>query len=304
MNSNKNLLISIFSNEKPFPRRILINNIPYQLEKNFFGKTFKYYPSDGTNVKNGVVFLKIDDIPLDELPKKISINKRIFLQRMSGFYTPERNFLPDEISFYFDSIAKEYEKTITVSLNKKVIYHLISNILKNCPKAQKLRILDYGTGTGLSNDIISLPKFKGLIKLYGVDLSKNMIDICKRRGLKNVTQNSYSNIKFPNNYFDGIISSFTFHYFLDSLPLQLMAQSLKMYGILAFNLHRPDRNYYKYYSEILSKLGFTLLTSKTQSLTNMTVGKDNFIIPILVAKKTHLGNYFPFQLSLPFSATN
>ena len=246
MNSNRNLLISIFSNEKPLPPRILINNIPYNLEKKFFGKTFKYYPLDGAHIKNNVVFLKIDGILLDELPKKISINKRIFLQRMGGFYTPESNFFPDEISFYFDSIAEEYEKTITVSLNKKVVYYLISSILKNYPKVQKLRILDYGIGTGLSKDIISLPKFKGLIELYGADLSKKMVEINKRRGLKNVIQNSYFNIRFPQNYFDGVISSFTFHYFLDSFPLQLMAQSLKMDGILAFNLHRPERNYYEY----------------------------------------------------------
>jgi SAM-dependent methyltransferase len=243
----------------------------------------------------------MDSAPLEELPKKISINKRIFLQRMGGFYTPESDFLPHEISFYFNSIADDYEKVITVPLNKKVISYLILSILRRCErKGQKLRILDYGIGTGLSYDIVYRASYNNIVELYGVDISKKMVDICKQKGMRAVIQNNYFDIGFPRNFFDGIFASFSVHYFLDPFPFQLMAQRLKIGGVLAFNLHRPEDDYYEYYTEVLNKLGFEVIISKKRSVSALKVKNKFFEVPILIAKKTRSVNLPGAQIPFNF----
>ena len=108
---------------------------------------------------------------------------------------------------FFNKIANYYDfflmKKLFTLVQKKVINYL--NIKKNS------RILDIGCGTG--NFLSILEKKNKNLKLYGIDISKEMLKIAETR-LKSSTLliNSAEEIKFKNE-FDYVFSTEAFHHF-------------------------------------------------------------------------------------------
>lgn len=77
---------------------------------------------------------------------------------------------------------------------RDILEHYISQ------KGQKLHILDAGCGTGMNMKfLLSKGHF-----VYGIDLSKDAISLCKKRRLKNVKKGSILNLPFQNNFLDAI----------------------------------------------------------------------------------------------------
>jgi ubiquinone/menaquinone biosynthesis C-methylase UbiE len=79
---------------------------------------------------------------------------------------------------------------------------LVKKILKKyCHKRKDLILLDVGCGTGINMKVMG--KFG---KVFGVDISKDAIFFCKKRGLKNIYKSGIEKLKFKNNSFDVVTS--------------------------------------------------------------------------------------------------
>src|SRR3989344_1000611 len=107
----------------------------------------------------------------------------------------------------FDRIAKYYDFPLINGLftlvQKKVINYL--NIKGNS------RILDVGCGTG--NFLSILEKRHKTTKLYGIDISREMLRIAENKLKKSILLiNSAEEMKFKNK-FDYVFSTEAFHHF-------------------------------------------------------------------------------------------
>lgn len=109
---------------------------------------------------------------------------------------------------FFDKIAKHYDKGIFASVVRKM--HLKITQLRFIKDNSK--ILDAGCGTG---DLLSILANNKSLKLYGIDISKEMIKISRRK-LKNkakIQLSSAEELKFAKNYFDYVFSIDAFHHY-------------------------------------------------------------------------------------------
>ena len=113
----------------------------------------------------------------------------------------------------------------------------IYDLLEILPEAKKLRkavidqvgedgnVLDLCCGTGTI--AIQLAKSNPLLKIFGLDLSVDMLKIAKEKsiGLKSINfmEGMAENIPFPNCYFDFIIISFALH----EMPKEMRTRVLK-----------------------------------------------------------------------------
>jgi len=89
---------------------------------------------------------------------------------------------------------------------RDVIFNLIR--LEN----KKSKILEIGCSGG---PLLNFLKGKGFENVYGVDISKEAIGICKQKGLKNIFVMDGSNTKFKDQEFDIIIASDVLEHILD-----------------------------------------------------------------------------------------
>lgn len=117
----------------------------------------------------------------------------------------------NKITNYHDQFATEYDKQAKEFewFGGEIIFGLMYEYVK---KGDKL--LDIGIGTGLSSQLF----YKAGLEIYGIDSSKNMLEVCREKGiakeLKNfdITKNEFP---FENYYFNHVISCGVFHFFRD-----------------------------------------------------------------------------------------
>ncbi len=106
---------------------------------------------------------------------------------------------------FYNKIAKEYEelKESGVSLFHK--YLLIPNLSRQICDLKGKKVVDLGCGNGM---LTSLLVKKGAKKVFGIDFSKNMVEIAKKRvpNAKFVVGN-IRHTDFPSNYFDFALCS-------------------------------------------------------------------------------------------------
>lgn len=79
---------------------------------------------------------------------------------------------------------------------------LIARQVKN--EKRDMKILDIGCAGGL---LLEKLQTMGFNKLYGIDISKNSVNLCKEKGLKNVFFMDGNKTKFKNSEFDILIAS-------------------------------------------------------------------------------------------------
>lgn len=101
------------------------------------------------------------------------------------------------IETIYNNIAEEFDRTRT-SLWKCVI-----NFLDTFPSDSK--ILDVGCGNG------KYMNYRSDIQMKGIDISKNLVDICKNKGF-DVKKASMTSIPYDNNIFDGVIVVASYHH--------------------------------------------------------------------------------------------
>ena len=130
---------------------------------------------------------------------------------------------------FFNNIAKYYGKGIFKNWNRKIERKAIetASIKKNS------KILDVGCGTG---NLLYLFQEQGKnLKLYGIDISNEMLKIAKARLTKqtNLRLKPIEKINFKSNYFDYVFSVDTFHHYSNyDLAMKNIYRVLKKKGKL------------------------------------------------------------------------
>ena len=132
---------------------------------------------------------------------------------------------------FFDKFAKNYDRGIFKKYNEKRNKKIISNV--NVQNNSK--ILDAGCGTGEVLRILSEIHKNKILKLYGIDVSKNMLQVAKNK-LKDKAKLKLISVEkanFKNKSFDYIFSEDAFHHYFDySLTMKNIYRMLKKNGKL------------------------------------------------------------------------
>jgi len=133
----------------------------------------------------------------------------------------------DQNKKFFDLVARYYDKGIVGNWLFSVIEKTINSV--NIKKSSK--ILDVGTGTG--NLIYLLEKQNKKLNLYGIDISKKMLTIARKK-VKTAKFIKISVLllekEFPSKFFDYIFVIDAFHHF----PYQKNVMN-NFYNILKIN---------------------------------------------------------------------
>lgn len=98
---------------------------------------------------------------------------------------------------YDDLYSSGYHANYKTS-HTRHIYSLIQHYIKT-----RSKVLDIGCSNGTA--MLKLSKMK--YDMYGIDISKIAIDICKSRNILKCKASSVAEIKFEDNFFDGLVSS-------------------------------------------------------------------------------------------------
>ncbi|MFO1258534.1 MAG: tetratricopeptide repeat protein [Gammaproteobacteria bacterium] len=143
---------------------------------------------------------------------------------------------PAYVQALFDQYAYSYDKHVKEGLNFQVPCLLREAIAPfAADKQTPWSVLDLGCGTGLI-----APYFNDIAdKLYGVDLSSNMIDLAKQRGgyLELYQDDILSFLKKSNEKYDLILASDVFVYFGDLTEIfELCYKNLKSNGYFCFSI--------------------------------------------------------------------
>jgi len=128
----------------------------------------------------------------------------------------------------FNNWAKTYDNFFNhlfFSFSNKKIANLVNSSKKNS-------ILDVGSGTGI---LIEQLVSKDNLKIYGLDLSSEMVKISREKFSKNknvtITLGSAVKMPFKNQLFDYVTCSHSFHHHPNSLQsLKEMYRVLKPHG--------------------------------------------------------------------------
>jgi ubiquinone/menaquinone biosynthesis C-methylase UbiE len=164
------------------------------------------------------------------LPRKK--NRRI--QSIEGIDNPE--------------VAKAYEKMANFLPFKILRRRIISEMKKYDPKG---KLVDLGCGSG--NLLISIYKKFPKLDLIGVDISSEILDLARKRAVENNLSEKInfktgraSDLPFPENSIDFIISSLSLHHWHNpSKVLKETFRILKKEGIfLIFDFRRDARKFF------------------------------------------------------------
>lgn len=133
---------------------------------------------------------------------------------------------------------------------------LLPIIQEKIPLGQK--ILDVGCSHGTA--VLTLQTLG--YDAYGVDIANKAIDVCKIRNIKNCYQQSCSNLKFEDNFFDAIVSSDTLeHICLSEIKQTLgcMQKVVKKNGFIILNIATKKESKRTKYLEITKKYDISSL---------------------------------------------
>jgi len=152
---------------------------------------------------------------------------------------------------------------------------LLVTLIRRTGGSPDSKILDAGCGGGL---LISLLRKKGYKDIFGIDLSKMMVGLCRERGIINVSRQDCTETTFDDNFFDVIIAADVLeHLEDDAVALREWKRILKNNGRLiitvpAFDFlwshHDEICHHYRRYSkpDLISAL----------SAANYSVGRVSF----------------------------
>ena len=177
------------------------------------------------------------------LPPIATVCGRQFLRVYDRFYLPFRASAV-EIGSIFDALAPDYETECIydTALNEQVYVGLLQAALRRIEPTvsnkRSLRILDYGCGTGLMALAARQWQPSSAFRLFGVDLSKKMVERSQSRGI-NAVWTSDGRIPFPDGFFDAVICAFVTYFFLNSDPFKEIHRVVRHGGAIAFNEFKP-----------------------------------------------------------------
>lgn len=167
----------------------------------------------------------------------------------------------------FDSIAKDYDSLNHImSLSIDKIWRKKA-IRKIKDAGDSPRVLDVACGTG--DFSIAIAKAIGNGKVIGVDISKEMLEVMRRKVLKNNLESIISqevgdgeDLRFPEDSFDRVVNAFGIRNFEDrDKGLREALRVLRPGGrLVILELSRPQNRiirwfYDLYFLNILPKIG-------------------------------------------------
>ena len=147
---------------------------------------------------------------------------------------------------FFNKIAGYYDKSIF----KNLLFNPVKKAVEFVKVKKNSKILDAGCGTG--NLLKILEDKNASLKLYGVDISKEMLKIARKK-LKNakIKLEAAEKLSFKKNYFDYIFSVDAFHHYYDcSLVMKNFYRVLKKNGHLIV----VDFSFGIFFNKIFSKI--------------------------------------------------
>ena len=113
---------------------------------------------------------------------------------------------------FYGLSARIYDYTLSWLFfgNEKKIRSNVTDLIPN----KKLKILDIGCGTG--SQLIEIKIYRKNAECYGIDSSKDMLEISKNKAKKinlqiNFQQQNYENLKFKSNFFDIVTAFLALH---------------------------------------------------------------------------------------------
>lgn len=129
---------------------------------------------------------------------------------------------------FFNKVAKHYDR----GLFKKWHLNLKKKVIGSIDIKNNSNILDVGCGTG---ELLFILKRNKTLNLYGVDISKNMLDIAELKLGKNAILKlvEIEKVKFKDGFFDYVFIVDSFHHFSDyDFALRNIFRILKKDGVL------------------------------------------------------------------------
>jgi ubiquinone/menaquinone biosynthesis C-methylase UbiE len=133
----------------------------------------------------------------------------------------------DEAEIYDESVIKEHRNKNNYI--RKKYFEVHKEVLRMAELKDGECVLDIGIGTGLLEEKISRR-----VKIYGIDISKKMMEKAKEKNLNvEFKKGSFNSIPYTDKTFDVIISCFAFHHLTDNekeLSLVEMKRVLKGKG--------------------------------------------------------------------------
>ncbi len=140
-----------------------------------------------------------------------------------------------EISF-FDKFGNDLDYNV---FDKRGYDRVIKELLKHIDTTKKLKIVDFGCGTGaFTAQFLAFP-----FELHGIDISSKCIDYAKVKYPQiNFTVGDVEKTNFADNSFDLVLCSGLLHHFPDfKNVLQEVYRILKVGGILiAYDPHKNN----------------------------------------------------------------
>ena len=159
--------------------------------------------------------------------------------RASGTFLSQAYALKNnrDIKKFYRKWAKQYDRQMHDQLHYCSPRLIVERMRRHLPD-QRARILDIGCGTGLT--IQGLAE-AGYVDLHGLDLSAEMIEVARRRGIYSSLRVGDVNrpLDYADGYFAGVISSGTFtHGHVGPAPLDEICRIMAERAILACTVHK------------------------------------------------------------------
>lgn len=143
---------------------------------------------------------------------------------------------------------------------------LISSVLKrNFNKERK--ILDVGCGTGKN-----LETFSRFGTAWGIDISQEAINFCKKRGLNNVLLGNITKIPFPKHHFDYVTALDVLEHVDDTKALTEIYRVLRPEGIVIITVPAFPKLWSRWDDVLFHKRRYTKFTLKK------VLRKNGFIV--------------------------
>jgi len=147
----------------------------------------------------------------------------------------------NKVQEYFNSKAENYDKVHFTDNSIRFIFERKRFEMVNRQLKSKGKILDAACGTG--HYIANLNKD---FNHYGADISDEMVNICKGKGMENIVKSSFESLPFDDNFFESVICVNAFQYSKNpKKALKELLRVTKDKGILVITLwnSRSIRNF-------------------------------------------------------------
>ncbi|MEG0774769.1 class I SAM-dependent methyltransferase [Clostridium sp.] len=120
-------------------------------------------------------------------------------------------FEVENMDVHFNKCASDYDRHFYEDLGMCEFYDEIEKQIITCEEPKNILVLGCGTG-------LEIERIKHSAKVTAIDISPGMLQELRRKELyPNVTLNticnSYFDVEFEGNYFDLVLSTYSFHHF-------------------------------------------------------------------------------------------